>query len=86
LSPRSQNSEDKSQSSNESFYERQLSVAFDEGEAFRDSAVYCEMDPDQAVLKSEIKLPVPNRVILSQHLLVDCYSCNSLYGGFQVFV
>jgi hypothetical protein len=47
-----QNSEDKSQSSNESFYERQLSVAFDEGEAFRDSAVYCEMDPDQAVTQN----------------------------------
>ena len=67
-SPRSQNSEDKSQSSNESFYERQLSVAFDEGEAFRDSAVYCEMDPDQAVLKSEIKLPVPNRVPIKSYV------------------
>ncbi|XP_033734193.1 LOW QUALITY PROTEIN: uncharacterized protein LOC117323234 [Pecten maximus] len=35
-----------SESSGDSFYERRLSVAFDDGDAFRDSAVYCEMDID----------------------------------------
>lgn len=62
-SPRSENCDDKSkqgregsQSSNDSFYEKRLSFAFDEGEAFRDSAVYCEMDPDQAAVKSDINL------------------------------
>ncbi|XP_021348793.1 uncharacterized protein LOC110447429 isoform X2 [Mizuhopecten yessoensis] len=35
-----------SDSSGDSFYERRLSIAFDEGDAFRDSAVYCEMDVD----------------------------------------
>lgn len=35
-----------SDSSGDSFYERQFSMAFDDGDAFRDSAVYCEMDVD----------------------------------------
>ena len=35
-------------SSAESFYEKRLSLVFDENDAFRDSAVYCEMDNDSA--------------------------------------
>ncbi|XP_060071606.1 uncharacterized protein LOC132551478 [Ylistrum balloti] len=52
VSPRSADEDSKrrrhseSDSSGDSFYERRLSMAFDDGEAFRDSAVYCEMDID----------------------------------------
>ncbi|XP_063426284.1 uncharacterized protein LOC134710056 isoform X2 [Mytilus trossulus] len=70
-SPRSQSSDDKSEikrslSSTDSIYEKQFSIAFDDGEPFRDSAVYCEMDPDQNATKSDLKLP--NRVPIKSYV------------------
>ncbi|KAJ8308909.1 hypothetical protein KUTeg_013783 [Tegillarca granosa] len=55
-------------SSAESFYERRLSVAFNEGEVFRDSAVYCEMDIDQQVSTTQELPPKAPRVPIKEYV------------------